>query len=1012
MIVAEKESLSGDRDMLLQQLSKANTEASFFKDNIATLKQCVAEANNVKKNCLNDVIIEKELSAKKEKLLNAEIDKMKGQNMDLATELDRAGSELISSLKENAVLNGHIKQVEEEMNNERLARERERAALSIALDSIDNLTSQIEGMKSKDEEKEIALDMIAKIERERETSRYNNFELQQEIMILRSEAEEADERNSVNILQIERLENFKIKYSDENELNLLKDKIIELNEKLVSSATEVESLNAVSNVRISSSGKEIERLALDLLNTQRELKNKDDSLILLQNELSELQLKCQVEEKIRLEAAAVTVIVAQAAETKQTISELILSLQTNRQLNDELIMYKNKLEEEQSSRIAHDELALLSVTNKAKQVDDAIESSKTTLYRAAQEVDNMKRELDLLEGQKNDLERQLQLAELHLNSLRVALAAAITESERNSVIQNALQNEIQKLTFDKETATEAMMRAVEVSASTVAAAAADDARICNLRASLDKMTQLKEIAEGKVVALALAAATVKHSHLHDNGQNRAQRDQLHDRTSMSEDGCTDTNMKHDQGFFSSHSEYLRHPDLTGQAYYGRPSGRSLYHGDQRNVEGSDGTGLGSGPGPGGRHQQDVKRPDRGRSPTPTHDNIYGTNSILNQQLVQSHSISPQSKYALRRSEGSDARNTRNDPRSIDLPSEHGLSTFTKPILRSDISHINHGRGGAVGGEIMKDAPIVVHSASPERIRHDKSDSTAVGGRGSDIQDRGMNIRNTGRRVVEGRSNQEETKVEIKEKKTPTNQDLNDAKDRETKREREILVNKILYGDINNINSERHNSTLGSIEEKSSNLKNKAEDNDSVDVIVDQNQENSVEKSRSNQTQMKSSKGIVPASTSASAVSKSPAVKSPWLVSKVKGEHWNYSPSYSGKKLVGGRGGGGLIDEDLSEINSDFNGSNSSDKSPGNGSTVSLSSGLNIGTVNLGEGVVRRSRSGSPQRNLGSDSPDGSENRVLSPMRSVSAGSPGKDRMDAAGLHSTEFRSLEDHFLYH
>ena len=76
--------------------------------------------------------------------------------MDLATELDRAGSELISSLKENAVLNGHIKQVEEEMNNERLARERERAALSIALDSIDNLTSQIEGMKSKDEEKEIA----------------------------------------------------------------------------------------------------------------------------------------------------------------------------------------------------------------------------------------------------------------------------------------------------------------------------------------------------------------------------------------------------------------------------------------------------------------------------------------------------------------------------------------------------------------------------------------------------------------------------------------------------------------------------------------------------------------------------------------------------------------------------------------------------------------------------------------------------------------------------------------
>ena len=1002
MVVAEKESLSGDRDMLLQQLSKANTEASFFKDNIATLKQCVAAANNVKKNCLNDVIIEKELSSKKEKLLNAEIDKMKVQNMELATELDRAGSELISSLKENAVLNGNIKQIEEEMNNERLARERERAALSIALDSIDNLTSQIEGLKSKDEEKEIALDMIAKIERERETSRYNNFELQQEIMVLRSEAEEADERNSVNILQIERLESFKNKYSNENELNLLKDKIIELNEKLVSSATEVESLNSVSNVRISSSGKEIERLALDLLNTQKELKNKDDSFISLQNELNELKLKCQIEEKMRLEAAAVTVIVAQAAETKQTISELILSLQTNRQLNDELVMYKNKLEEEQSSRIAHDELALLSVTNKAKQVDDAIECSKTTLYRAAQEVDNMKRELDLVEVQKNDLERQLQLAELHLNSLRVALAAAITESEKNSVIQTALQNEIQKLTFDKEAATEAMVRAVEVSASTVAAAAADNTRICNLRASLEKMTQLKEIAEKKVVALALAAATVRQLHVHDNGLNRAQKDQRHDRSSISEDGSTDTDMRHDQGFFSSHSENFRHPDLAGQAFYNRPSGRSLHHGDQRNVEGYDGTGLGSGPG--GRHQQDVKRPERGRSPTPTYDNIHGTNSVLSQQPVQSYSISPQSKYALLRSQNSDARNTRTDPKSTDPSSEHGLSTFAKPILRSDISHTNHSRGGALGNEILKDVGSVVHSASPTRIRHDRTESIAAGNRGSDMPDKERNFNGGENREVEAKGNPE-INVVTKERNPPTDKDLSNISDREARREREILLNKILYGDSDSINNDRHYRAQGSTEEKSSSFKNKGEDDNSIKVIVDENHEKSIEKNRGNQTQIKNLKQSVQTSV----ISKSPAVKSPWLVSKVKGENWNYSPSYSGKKVVGGRGGGGggPMEEDLLDIIGDDNSSTST------GSTASLSSGLNIGTANPGEVVGRRSRSRSgspggsgsmsPQRDLGSGSPDRSESR---------GGSTGKDRMDAAGLRSTEFRSLDDHFLHY
>ena len=1015
--------------MLLQQLAKANTEASFFKDNITTLKQCVTEANNVKKNCLNDNMIEKDLSLKKEKLLTVEIDKMKGQNMQLANELDKAGSELIYSLKESTILNEHIKQLEDEMNNERLAREKERAALSIALDGIDSLTSQIDELKLKDNEREIALDIIAKLEREKESIRYENFELQQDIMKLRSEAEEADEKNSENILQIENLENFKIKYDNNNELNLLKNKIIELNDKVISSTAEIESMGAVSAVRMSSSGKEIERLALDLLNAQRESMKRDEVIMLLKNELNELQLKCKLDEEMRLSVAATTVIVAQSAETKLTINELILSLQTNRQLNDELVVLKNRLDNEQNDRIAHDELALLSVTNKAKEVDNAIECSKSTLYRAVQEVDNMKKELQSLGNQRDELGRQLELAELQSTSLRVALAAAISEGEKNAIIRTAMHNEIQKLTFDKETATEAMVRAVAVSASTVATAAADNTRICTLRTDLERMTQLKEIAEGKVAALTLAATTIRQAHAQDIVIARANRDHRHDRANISEDGSTITEMRHDKGYFTSHSEYLRHPDLTGHGLYNRPSGRSQFYGDQGSEDSYDGVvmGLGSGSGPGGRHQQDMRRADRGRATTPTNGNEYSNDRVPYIQHMHSESLSPQPKHVLGRSQNADVKNDRrSDPKSVDPSYEHGLSdNFTKPVLRTDASHAIHSRGGAgagagagsggggggggVGGGNLKDIGNIVHLGSPERIRHDKSEISQVGSIVTDLKESGEDSKVTEeRRERIEKKDVKEIKERSKEKSPVVEKSLSNDNDVTAKREREILLNKILYGDTAS-SGIKNNHSVGCSEEKNNHQRSQIQDKN-------------LEKGTGNHTQIKN----VKTSTPSPSISKIPVVKHPWLVSKVKGENWNYSPTYSNKKGInrGGEGGGAVEDDLLNSIG-DYNSSSPNhERSPNNGygssSSSSLSSGLNIGTIIPSQPVGGKSRNGSPLRVGGSGSPSkdlGSsshDSRGGSPPKvsSSGSGSPGKERLDAAGLHSTEMRSLDDHFLHH
>jgi hypothetical protein len=188
-IVAEKESLSGDRDLLLQQLTNATTQDIVSKETILSLKKIVSDASATAKCAVVDLIAEREEAAGRERQLGVELEQSKLQTFQLHTELDRAGEELIGSLNANAGLGDHVLLLEEAMDVERTAREKERAALSAAMEAIEQFKLQIEGLKIKDVECEEALDRIAVLDRDIEGLNYEKYALEEEVTQVREELE-------------------------------------------------------------------------------------------------------------------------------------------------------------------------------------------------------------------------------------------------------------------------------------------------------------------------------------------------------------------------------------------------------------------------------------------------------------------------------------------------------------------------------------------------------------------------------------------------------------------------------------------------------------------------------------------------------------------------------------------------------------------------------------------------------------------------------------------------------
>ena len=463
--VAEKESLSGDRDMLILQLSKATTESGFLRETIASLKQDVIDAGLSVKRALIDRKIEEEAALCREQKLKIEIDEQKKINTAAGGDLTKVGVELMQSLKANSGLSEHIHTLEGVLLKERAGREKERAALGASLNAIDDLTTKVKLLKIKDAEREVALEKISSMERDTEALRYEQFTLQEEMMATRAELEISDEQKARLNMKIESLLAQKEEYESGMELLYLQGQVSELKDLIVNSEREAGESERIFTVRLASSQKEIERLALDLIESQNEIQRRDEAHAEVEYELKCLQEKVKREEEERARGDAVALVVAQSAEVKLTIAELVLSLQHNRQLAGEIEDYKEKLEEERAKSVSIQESALHSITLKAQQVEAVIESSKATLYRAAGQVEEMKSQLLIAEAERSDLLIQLDDSEARTETVRTALHSAMIELENKERESQGLEYEIERLVKEKEEAAQQAVRQAAMAAA-------------------------------------------------------------------------------------------------------------------------------------------------------------------------------------------------------------------------------------------------------------------------------------------------------------------------------------------------------------------------------------------------------------------------------------------------------------------------------------------------------------------------------------------------------------------
>jgi hypothetical protein len=463
--VAEKESLCGDRDMLILQLTKATAESGFLRETIASLKQDVVDAGLSVKRAGIDLKIEEEAAQCREQKLKMEIEEQKKANTVVSADLTKVGVDLMQSLKANSGLSDHIHTLESVLLKERAGREKERAALGASLNAIDDLTSKVKLLKIKDAERELALEKISSLERDTESLRYEQFTLQEEMMATRAVLEESDEQKVRLEMKIETLLAQKDEYESGMELLYLRGQVNELRDLIVSSEKQAEESESIFAVRLASSQKEIERLALDLLESQNEILRRDEARIEVEHELKCLQERVMAEEEERAKGDAVALVVAQSAEVKLTISELLLSLQHNRQLTGEIEEYKEKLEEEKAKSVSIQESALHSITLKAEQVEAVIDSSKATLYRAAGQVEEMKSQLLTAEAERSDLLAQLDNSEARTETVRTALHSAMIELEKKEREQQELEFEIQRLVREKEEAAQHALRQAAMAAA-------------------------------------------------------------------------------------------------------------------------------------------------------------------------------------------------------------------------------------------------------------------------------------------------------------------------------------------------------------------------------------------------------------------------------------------------------------------------------------------------------------------------------------------------------------------
>ena len=506
-IVAERESLKSDRDLLLLQLDAVLNDLSTGNETISKLRSVLDETCAISKKAVADLKIEQERSVEKERGLNEAYEHAADQIFQLTNELNRASDELTMSLKANSCLKNRLVGVEAMMASEKAERENDKDTLRAALKGIDVLAEQMNDIKVKEFDhmkaseafaslakdlKDLKLDnvileeMIRRLRRDLDQANVDKAELQSRIQKLHGEVEEQEEEEGEE-------EEEQDKRKDSEELITLTATSIHLQSQLTAATQAAAAAELTTNDRIALYQQEIEIFAEKML-AERSLSEQNDVTISkLREEAKEQMLNYEeMEEKLRQISATTTQehsaehsaehSTERSSESFAT-SELMRTLHANRILSDELVRCRNHLKTEQEKSAA---LEKVPSVLKSKQIADTIEASRNTLFLAAAQVDSV-----CLQAQEG--EQRLLLAEAQVASLKEALSAAILSREKEAVMKSELQLQLDSL---KGSRSNADITAPPCTSFT-------DDNIVLLLEELERMTQLKDIAETKAASLSL-----------------------------------------------------------------------------------------------------------------------------------------------------------------------------------------------------------------------------------------------------------------------------------------------------------------------------------------------------------------------------------------------------------------------------------------------------------------------------------------------------------------------------
>ena len=510
-IVAEKESLKSDRDLLMSQLENSSRELAGCNQKINRLEQELADATSTNVRAVKDLSAQLEKSAEKEKDLSEGYEHAADQIFQLTNELDRATDEISTTLQANESLRSTVMALESMMCSERAGREKERDTLKAAFKGIDNLTAQVADLKQAPTRDGKSVEAFSRLEREMQIAQFDNTALREIAAQSRRELSIKNDDCQKHLQAIDKLRQEIESSKSGDGSSSLAEEVVRLQRQLGLAAHCAAEAELVASVRVASCQKEIDCLAANLLVERLSAKEKDDILSRQETEVSALRRKAEVLEEIEVkekeEEKEKSSSEADHAIESAAMSELVRTLQANRALALELDACRAKLKQEEAKCLAL-ESNPSSLSAQSKQIADTIEASKDTLCRAAAQVDSVR-------SQVREGEKKLFAAESQVTSLRAALSDAIMAGKREIALKANLQSQLNFKSAGtggpgpraEERKSKVVVPFTSYSSAFIASVSLrSDDHMASLLEELERMTQLKEMAETKAAALSLVGS--------------------------------------------------------------------------------------------------------------------------------------------------------------------------------------------------------------------------------------------------------------------------------------------------------------------------------------------------------------------------------------------------------------------------------------------------------------------------------------------------------------------------